>query len=375
MPTLQELLHPQVIFDSITSRIKAPNDTLQRFFGIQIGGPNIMRIRGRSGAYDIFDYTREVGTASLPMTPATRISAKAIAQQPVILLRKNEAIPIYYDSLNNMRMLGKPSSTVDKGGVQYIEEQERRLKQQFAAFREFLSLSLLFNKVWFSQSGEELQPQWPSAPATPIVTVNQQIPTNNLGQLNGNTIITVPWNNNAAATIYGDVLAINQYALSQSGWPSKHIWLDETLWTSVTANTDMRARAGTSNVTFENFTGLGKAGPEDKAPDEFQAMLKPLPGIVWHIYSGALDFSGTTTKLMSTTQISVLPEPDQSWVACIQGTEFIAENETQPPVERELPYFWPWYIRDPARIELVGMDLAMPVIRVPKAVMAPTVVF
>ena len=371
MATLQELLHPQVIFDSITSRIKAPNDVLQRFFGFQMGGPNVKRIRGRAGVYDIFDFVREVGSASMPMTPATRIAAKPIAQQPVHLLRKNEAIPLYYDQLHHMRQLGKPQVTVDKGGAQYIEEQERRLKQQFGAFREFVTASLLRGNVYFTASGEELQPSFSSSGAT--LNINQQIPANNLNQLNGTILIS--WDNTAAATIFKDVLAINALSLNQSGWPIKHVWVEETVWTNVTANTDMRARAGTSNVTFENFTGLGKEGPDDKSPDAFDAVLRPLPGIMWHIYSGGVELNGTFTKLLPTTGASFMPEPSESWVTALQGTEYVAENETNPPAERDTPYFWPWYIRDPAKVELVGLDLFMCVARVPKCLFDATVVF
>lgn len=367
MAILQELLHPQVIFDSITTRIKAPNDTIQRFFGWQLGGSNIMRIRGRAGVYDVFDLVREVGTASLPATPATQIAQYAIAQHPVMLLRKNEKISLYYDSLHNMRVLGKPSSTVDRGGAQYIEEQERRLKMQFAAFREFLSLSIMRGNVYFTAAGEQLNPTFTSTGAT--LNINQQIPTSHTSGFS----IPILWSNTASALIFNDIMSMLQTVLADSGWTLKHFWCTEVVYEYLTANTDMRARAGTSNVTFENFTGLGKPGPDDKQADEFRSVLRPLPNLMFHVFPNVLSLNAVNTKLLPDNQIFGCPEPDQSWCSCLQGTEYVAENETNPPSERELPYFWPWYQRDPAKIDIVGLDVVMPVLRVPKSVVIPTI--
>lgn len=375
MATLSELLHPQVIFDDITNRIRVPQDILQRFLGIQMGGPNLRDVPGRTGSYDIFDMVREVGSASMPNTPATRISARPVASQPVHLLRKNEAVPLYYDQLHNLRELGKPSSQIDTGGAKYIEMQERALKQRVSAFREFLASSFFRGSIYFTQSGDLLNPTYTSTGAT--FTISQQIPANNLNQLNG-TILT-SWDNTAAATIFADVLAIDALMQNLTGFALKHVWCTSVVWGYVTGNSDMRARAGTANITFERFTGLGVNGPngtpEDKAAGERTAELKPLPGIIWHIYDGVVDLNGTTTKLLSDTMASFFTEPSSQWVEGLQGSEHVVEGENQPAVNRQVPYFWPWYYRDPARIELVALDLFMPCLRVPKAVLDAVVKF
>lgn len=373
MATLSELLHPQVIFDDITNRIRVPQDILQRFLGIQMGGPNLRDVPGRTGSYDIFDMTREVGNASMPNTPATRISAQPIASQPVHLLRKNEAVPLYYDQLHNLRELGKPSSQIDTGGAKYLQRQEMILKQRVAAFREFLASSVYRGNCYFTQSGDQLNPTYTSSGAT--FTISQQIPANNLNQLNGT--ITTSWDNTAAATIFADVLAVDALMQNLTGFALKHVWCTSVVWGYVTGNSDMRARAGTANVTYDRFSGMGKNGPDgtpdDKAAAEKIGILKPLPDIMWHIYDGVVTLNGTVTKLLSDTMATFFTEPTGQWIEGLQGSEHIVEGENSPAVNRQAPYFWPWYYRDPARIELLSMDLFMPCVRVPKSVLAATV--
>lgn len=370
--TVAELLTPQVIFDDITNRIRVPQDILQRFLGVQMGGPNVRNVPTRYGAYDIFDMVREVGTANAPNTPATRINARPVAQQPVTLIRKNEAVPLYYDQLHNVREMGKPSANIDEGGARYLERQEKALKQRVTAFREFITASVFRGNVYFSQTGDLLNPSFSSSGS--MFNINQQIPANNLNQLNGT--ITTSWANTAAATIFEDVLAVDALMLNLTGYPLKHCWCTSVMWSNITGNSGMRARAGTANVTFEKFSGMGELpSNKEEAAAERTGILRPLPDIIWHIYDGCLDLNGTTTKILSDTMVSFFPPVGNDWIEGLQGAEFVVEGENAPAISRQAPYFWPWYYRDPPRIEIVSMDLFTACVRVPKAVMCATTVF
>src|ERR1700738_1514529 len=100
MSTLQELLAPQVIFESVTKQLLVPGDSIQRFFGMQLGGGNFERTRFGYGSYDIFDDVRAPAQGRAPNTGPATLPPQAVKQQPVTLARSHEKIPMYYHALH-----------------------------------------------------------------------------------------------------------------------------------------------------------------------------------------------------------------------------------------------------------------------------------
>ncbi len=96
--------------------------------------------------------------------------------------------------------------------------------------------------------------------------------------------------------------------------------------------------------------------------------LKPLPFITWHIYNGGVDVNGTFTKFFGDTHAAFMPEPSSTWAQMLVGGESIQENEMTPATPKRGLNFWPQYIREPSRVEIV-------VLRIPKAMAFGTVVF
>lgn len=369
MATLAELLHPQVVFASVTNRVRKTSNVLQRFWNMQVGGPNFERIQGRAGSYDIFDFVRDPAGARAPNTGPATIAPQAIHVQPVTCVRIYEKMPLLYERIFPIRRLGRPSSEVDPGGADYVERQKDVLATRMYNTREFLLAGLMRGTCQFLISNDDWIPVFSGG----TITIDQQIPAGNKNQVTGSIAST--WDNTTAATIFEDVLAVNTFMLQQTGWPLRHIWINSVVWSLVTNNAGIKARSGSANKVFSVYDGLGQIVRGDFAPDEHTAELVCLPGIHWHIYDNGLSLNGTFTKFFPDTMAVFCPEPESMLATGIQGTEFVQENEMQPAQERQMPYFWPQYTREPAKIELCGMDIFVPVLRVPKSLCPATVVF
>lgn len=371
MATLAQLLHPQVIFESVTNRVKKTNDTLQRFWGVQLGSGNKEEIPGRVGSYDIFDNVRTAAKGRAPMTAAATSAPQAIHAQPVTCLRLFEKIPMYYERIFPLRKLGRPSTEVDPGGADYIERQKAVLRTKFDNAREALVAGMMLGTCQILISGED----WFIVFTGGTFTIDWQIPAGNKNQVTGSIAST--WLNTTNATVFEDVLAVDTLFTSLHGWPLRHIWVNSTVWGYVTNNAGIKARSGSSNIVFTKFEGLGSINKTEYNQDDYQAEIRCLPGIVWHIYNGGLALgseSGTFTKFFGDTQAIFTIEPDPMIVSMVEGSEYVQENEMTPAQEQRT-YFYPQYVREPAKIEIVGISNIMPALRVPKSIAPATVVF
>lgn len=393
MPTLNELLAPQVLFKSVVSRIRRVGDPLQRFWGLELGNGNVEDIPGMVGAYDIFDNVRTAASIRARNTGPSRIAVNPISQVPVTCARFYEAMPLYYDRIFPLRRLGGPASEVDEGGADYIRRQQEILRMRFANAREWLVAGMMRGSCQVLNSGEDWLPVFTGG----TTTISWQIPTGNTGSLNltgAGAIISTLWSDTINSDIFGNLMSIDAGFWAIHGWPLKHIWLNGVNWSNVTNNAGLKARSGSANVVFEMWNGLGQdVNPKDynaKTPDEMTAVIRCLPGITWHIYNGGLNLGtsgaasftagtggqGTFTKFFPDTgQGSAVftPEPSDLVTTSVRGSEYIQENEVQPAVERRGPYFYPMYRREPAVCEIVGWDAWFPALKVPKCIGAGTI--
>lgn len=374
MATLQELLAPQVIFESITNRVKKVGDRLQRFWNVQLGSSNKEEIPGRVGSYDIFDSVRTAASIRAPGAGPARVAPQAVHQQTVTCMRIHEAMPLSYDRIYPLRTMGKPSTSIDQGGKDYIARQEEVLRTKFANTREWLIAGMMRGGCSITITGEKWEPVMSGG----TVDVSWQVPASNkttLDMTGGGAIITNLWSDTSNADIFSNVMAVDSAFWQQHGYPLKHIWLNGACWAYVTDNAGLKARSGSSNVVFESWTGMGRKNDGDTTDDEYQAQIKCLPDITWHIYNGGLELNGTFTKFFPDTGAGstvFCPEPNDMMVSSIVGTEYVAENEVDPPKPVTGPYFWPMYHREPARVEIVGLDNWFPALRIPKVLAVGT---
>lgn len=376
MATLNELLAPQVILESVTSRIKQPGDFLQQFLGFQMGGPANLDdgVAMRYAAYDIFDNVQDAENMRAPGTAPDVIAPNPVGQVPVTIARAHTKVPMYYEQLGNQRPLGKTSGNIDRGGMDYIRRQETILKQRFQNFREFMASAMLRGSFTITFSGDSWIPTY----AGGTITVDFRIPAGNktqLDMLGAGNILTISWASVASAPIFENILAINAAFQQLHGWPLTTILCNSVIWGYVTNNAGIKARSGTSNVVFDEYSRNADAKDEERARDGFTARLKCLPFIEWKIYDGGLKINGAFTKHFADTAAAFLPDPSPNLFQMLTGGEYICENEqSQATVKRGLN-FWPQYVREPSRVEIVGLDNCIPAVRVPKAIAYGTVVF
>lgn len=152
MSVLPTILQPQIVLDRF-SRIKAKNDSLQRALGMQAGGPSVSKTPSRRGSYDIFDQTREVGSAVLPGVEATTRARFPVGSVNFNIPRHAEKIPLPMEELNQLRAIGGPVSKIDELGEQYIIDQEKNQKQTVVALREFQVAAMLRGSYTWTRSG------------------------------------------------------------------------------------------------------------------------------------------------------------------------------------------------------------------------------
>ncbi len=373
--TLQQLMHPQVIFETVINRVKPTNNTLQRFWGIQLGTKNVQNIQGRAGSYDIFDSVRTIANFRAPLAPPASIPPQVVHSQPVSCARIYEKMPLLYEHIFPLRKMGRPSTEVDPGGAEYTRRQEGILRTRFDNAREILTAGMMRGTIQILISGENWSPVFSGG----TFTIDWQVAASNksqiLSSITSANCIASTWLNVNNATVFEDILAVDAFAQGIHGWPIRHLWMSSVMWGYVTNNAGIKARTGIGNRVFNRFEGLGAVNNGTEALDDYQAEIPALPNIRFHVYNGTLVVNGTTTQLIPNTMTIFTVEPDPAIVSCVQGTEYVQENEMQPAQEQRGPYFWPQYVREPAKIELCGIDLFMPTLHVPNTLYPATTVF
>src|SRR5262245_28544753 len=120
----------------VYSHITKPGDRMQRFFGMQIGGPAENRQnRGRMSRYRYFDHSRDIANFRAPGTGPNVVTNQVIGQVTGAFGRTHEKKVLEYETLGNLRPL-ELNAPVDPGGQQYVTRQQRHLYQRFSNARE-----------------------------------------------------------------------------------------------------------------------------------------------------------------------------------------------------------------------------------------------
>jgi hypothetical protein len=360
--TLGDVLNPKAVNKAI-SRLKVRNTRLQNFFGMGLGGPNVEGFGGRDFFWDIYDDIRKVATARHPGQPSARIEANPVGEVRGAFPRAAETVLILHEKVHNLRSIGGPVGVLDERGINYINRQERTLKQRFTNLREFQVAAMLRGSYTYSRSGDLLFHDFSGG----TQTINFQIPAASLGNLGG--IIAASWDN-AATDIPGHIDEINAQMEIDHGMPLQHVLINSIGMSNVLNNTAVKALAGTANTVFERFDQI-------EGTTDFLIVLKGIPWLKWHVINEVLDVgsSYTTTKLIADTQATFLPDPGPDWLAYYEGSEVVTEYTGGPQALRQGGYFWPKPVDDPSGVELKGIHNGIPALFVPKAIKTGTVVF
>lgn len=386
--SIAEILAPQVIAERI-SRMALVGTTLQRLFGWNLGegvlddqslngalmftpgattGQGIPRqgnVRDwdlRSGQYDTFDNTRRVATGRVPGTAASRQQPQKVGEVQFTLPRTAEVIPLTDENLQNRRAIGGPSSEVDQGGQDYISFQMMYMAQRVANEIEFQTAAMLRGSYTFTQKGDDLEHTFSGGETT----IDFQIPSGNKDRLNmlgGGNLISASWAT-AGTDIPSDLANINAAMVQLTGKGLAHVVLNNLEWQNVVNNTKVHTQGGSANVVFERLTRA--------RPGEFEAILRSLPWITWHIVDYGVELwdgsNFTFAKMIPDNRAAFFPAPENEWVNYIRGGEWVTEgpNGVKSFQHGFYPYSWPSH--DPSGWNLAGQFNGLPALKVPACI-------
>lgn len=400
--TIHDFLQPAVILD-VVSRIRKGQGRLGRWLGLhpqgtdgtedtmptQLVGPSMKESPTRSGVYNIFDRTRTVAKGRAPGVGPATISPQPIGQVTYTIARFHEKMPLAIEELCQLAPVVGPMSTLDPGGQDYLSRQENFMGSRFWNAMEIMTAGLIRGTWYLKNVGDDWLPVLvaPSAP-TPFVTINHQMPAGNQNQLNmlgAGNIIALTWSNVAAPIISHDLPMIMEAYAQLTGYVLTDAWCTPTVWASIIQNTEVRNTAGSSSRPFDEFEFVRNPGDRFTYP-EWVAVLRGYPTIRWHILTeylvadGGTDPSyaagtGALTSIVPANQVVFTPEPDPEWIDVLWYGEHISEQAGQPAVKRPAWWFWHEWHTQATTIELVGLMNAIPRLRIPKALVTPTVIF
>lgn len=373
------ILTPSVV-TKIVSRIKTPGSVFSRFFGFNIGGPNVDTIWGRSYTYDLYDNVRSVARGRLPGAPSGTTSANPIGNVQVTLARSAEKLPLTYEKVNQIRRIGESAGTQDKMGQRYIDRQAMTMKMRAENFREFITCGALFNGgiYGFFQNGDDLVPTLDRTGT--YISVDHKIPSSNiltggsyadgLQMGTGSNIITGTWATSSTDIPY-QLEGINIGFMAQVGAPLRYIFLDPLTKMYVLQNDKVRQLAGTSNTSFSSYEKMPLKNPDGSDSSLERFTLKGCPNYEFICSAHRLDVATTNGTTVSSTQMlkdsyaTFMIEPDKTWFQMIEGSEIVKDNDLAPATERSGFYAWMMEKADPARFEIhtvqnVGLEINTP---------------
>jgi hypothetical protein len=377
MAILRDLLAPSVVTGMIT-RVFGGSDTLQRFFGMEIGSSQSQPVSGRQYSYDIFDHTRSIALGSRPGTAPAVIAPFPVAKQNQTFPRAYEKMSLDYEKLHNLRELGSNAGVRDRIGAKYLEEQMKQMKRRQNAFREMQLVGLFQQGVIYYQYQEpnELIPVL-SLGGNPGDTYDFLIPAGNKSQLNmlgSGNILDVAWDN-VASRIDTHVFNINAAFQNLVGRQLEHIWLTSVMWLHVLQNTAVRNLAGSANQPMASFTVVSEQNTDGQQTAHFTARFNWCPWIQWHVYDGTIDINGTVTKCLSDTKAVFHVGTDGGWIKGVEGSEM---RKINPIALAEEVFGFDSWIREwdePARVELHSLQNFLVEVNTPKGIAIGTVDF
>lgn len=371
--TLNELLQPQVIVDTI-SQVSIGRGNLSQFLGFQIGSGSIKKVPTRNASYRIFNSTREPASFRAPGSGPAVIAPNPVGERRVAMARMHEKIILDAEQLGNLSKIDGPNSQVDSMGQDYIGRQEAFLGQKFNMSVEYLSAGFLRGAFYLQQSGDNWVPYLTSPGSGTIITIDMQLPAGNktqLDMLGAGSIIDTSWDNPAALVI-DHILNIRAAMVQLTGMPLQCALMNTSTWRYVINNTQVRTNAGVVNSAHEGYTY--KDSKEAGYPFAGMGVAK-LRGLEWMDFLlmddvlsiGGTDpkystGSGTLTKVIPDGFVGFMPKPDTSWCQMWHGGELVAEDYGWKKMDLKIGLSaWKWLSIEPTAVNLVALLNAIPV--------------
>lgn len=318
---------------------------------------------GDIGRYATVTGTRTTARRVERGSPALRQQQKSLGEKDVKLVQALEEIQI---DEYRMQLLRSFNSYEQDMGQQLIDYQIGSFRQRFDNLRIAMRLmALTLGKIHFDVNGNLLPS---SSSATLSIDYGMNATTNQgSGQASdGSTaLISASWAT-ASTDIAGDLRRIKQTARIRTGYPLRYAFYGSKVPGYLVNNTSIQAYFARNPAKNESFLN------SNELPEILD--LKWIPAYE-HFYE---DSGGTNRIIWGDDIVVFTPEPNQDWWENMEGTT---------PVPRSFNYMGAAGARDafeqvrgmyaysipdlnmPGFWKLVCGDLALPVIKVPDALL------
>lgn len=357
---IPSLLQPAAVLDRV-NRLKVQNTTLQRKWGMQSGG-NGERTSpfGRRGSYDVFNDTRVPMSMTQPGAPSVAQAPNPVGNVPYQIPRNHEHIPLLAEVLHNLRPIGGPAGQIDEGGMSYISEQERILKQKATNQREFMVAGMMRGSMSWTIPSAFSNPSL--AYSGGAVTMDYQMPAGNKSQANmlgAGNIIGTAWDN-TAAPIVSDLLELNAAFIQLTGRGLRWIYTTSTVWQFMLAATQVQNLAGSVNQPFEYIT-------RNEETEEFTARLRAVPWLPITVSDNGLATGSAQAfeKFCPDTHIMCGIDADPITAQAWHCGEPISRWQGAPTTIINREDFWIAPVWNPTGWWLMGLLNFLPVLQVP----------
>lgn len=377
--SIQKALRAEIL-TGVVSEVAASTNMFLNMFGMQPGGSAVRPAGGgRHGAYDVFNNTRTVAPASIPGSPAARVTREKVGKVQYVMPRAYAKLFLSYEELNNLRPIGGPAGVFDTAGASYIALQARNLGQKIANFRTASLVGMLRGGLYAHEDGPRMYYDFTSTSA--VYQIASRIPAGNLSQLDmlgAGSIIDASWNN-PTANIPLHLSKINAAFQQLNGGSLVQAVCTSLMWNYLLSNDYMVAGAGMASTAYDIYERITGTGPDGTPINAFRGRLRAVPWMDWIITDEGLmlgaEGSESFTKLVPDTGVYFLPNITPSLFQMLEGSEPVVEREGQPAVLRTGVYSWSATLADPAGINLYILDNALAAAYVPNSWAFGTVVF
>lgn len=380
MPTLQDILSATRMMATV-SELRQPKARHSTMMGANIGGRAEERapLGGHSTEWDVFNTTREVVGYRHPETPPHEDQLDPVAHRTATLFRSYESRQLSADRIWNNRMIGGSTNEVDKGGVDYINRQEKNLSQKFANSREWATVLACRGKIGTLRTGSganaEIIPVDPELGIDGTVEIDFGVSADHLGNCGG--IIAGPWSN-PSTKIVSQLLNLRAQGEQDTGYPIQRGFIDSTVWGYLINNTQVQTLAGSSNPAWTRVERVVDRGPENEPINEWRGILTAIPDIEWTISDHGLNVPNTATtrsfqKMYKSDRCLLTPDETTDWFSMHIGSEPVKDDHMSPIVERFGFYAYSMENLKPTGYEMLMLDNYLPVLLVPDAIFYPDI--
>ena len=378
MASIAQILQP-ITLTKVVSRQMAAEKWILQFMGMAPGGKHEEFFgHARTGSYQVFNNTRQIGRGRAPGVAAGTAKRNPIGQVPIVYPRMHEKIFMLAEDLTNLASIGDPRIR-DEAGATMIKRQTQFQAQKASNWRATQVFGMLRDELYVHTDGDDWTMNFTSTNAQ--FRINHQMPSGNTGQLDmlgaGNIILT-SWNN-PSAPIPGDLNGIDAAFQELYGGRLENIICTGAIWQNVISNDDVASQAGIANTPFRRFERMVGTREDGSPLNVSVGEITARPGLLWYITDEGLDLgapgSETFTKYVGANEIIAMPSVDIGAFSFQLGSEPIAEVSGGPETVRVGLSAWSTKSADPTGTSIYVLDNGLAINHIPNSVAYGTVVF